>query len=99
MARVIELARDASNGTGFNSTWDGGEGILHGTGTWGGATVKLQYAPMSPVSTYNLVAADTDVEIDSSGPNQSFNYLPAGRIRVVISGGDGSESLTVVISR
>lgn len=99
MARSVLLADEASNGTGATVAWDGGEGILHGYGTWAGATVTLQYAPYSPVSGKNLTPSNTDVTVSETNTNQAFSALPAGRVRAIIAGGGGTESITVIMSR
>jgi len=100
MARAIVLAEDASNGTGTTYDWDGGEGVLHAGGTWDDASVTLQYAPLTPLGDVTQpTPSDTDVLLSSSEPNRAFNRLPAGKVRVVIADGGGSESLTVIISR
>jgi hypothetical protein len=99
MARSIALAESASNGTGSSFTWDGGEGVLHASGTWAGATVTLQYAPAQPQSDITMTPSNTDVVLTESVPNRGFNQIPIGTVRVVVAGGGGTESLTVVMAR
>lgn len=99
MARTIALAEAASNGTGTVFSWDGGEGVIHASGTWGGATVTLQYAPAAPLSDITMTPSDTDVVLSESVTNKAFNPIPIGTVRAVIAGGGGTESLTVVMAR
>jgi len=68
-------------------------------GTWGGASVTLQYAPADPDSNTSTTPLDTDVVLTSSEPVSGFYKLPQGKVRAVIAGGDGTESLSVYIGR
>lgn len=98
MARHVLLAENASNGTGSSVAWDGGSLTLYGDGTWGGATATLQYAPYGP-SGQSLTPVTTGKSITSAAPITTFDDLPSGNIRIVIAGGGGTESLTIVASR
>jgi hypothetical protein len=46
-----------------------------------------------------MTPSDTDVVLTSTSPNRGFNAIPIGTVRVVIAGGGGTESLTVVMAR
>lgn len=98
MARHVLLAEDAANGTGTEQDWDGGTLVLTGHGTWDGASAALQYAPHPP-SGQTLTPIATGKTVDGTTPINTFADLPSGKIRVVISGGGGSESVTVIASR
>jgi hypothetical protein len=95
--RLLSAAPDTTTGSTFG--WDGGEGGLFVQGTWGGASVTLQAAPVSPLSGLTLTPVNTDIVATSAEPYVSFNDLPSGSVRAVVAGGDGTTSLTAVIAR
>lgn len=100
MARSIQLIASGANGAvGDAQTWDGGEGGMHVQGTWDGASVTLRAAPVAPVAGVTMTAVDTDIIATSAEPYVSFNWLPSGTVRAVISGGGGTTSLTVTLAR
>jgi hypothetical protein len=75
------LSNDSATGT--QVRWSGGSGVLTAAGTFGGATLSLQY-----------LAADqaTWVNVDSTNgvltANGAFGFrLPAGYIRAALTGG------------
>lgn len=99
MARSTALAVNAANSTTATLSWEGGEGVIAVSGTWGGASVTMQFAPVDPITGVTVPPQNTDVIATSAEPLVSFYPLPAGKIRAVIEGGDGSTSLTVVAGR
>lgn len=100
MARTAALATGIANGTSSTAiTFDGGEGVLQAQGTWGGASVTMQYAIADPTSAITTTPQDTDVVLTSAEPVQGFYPLPVGKVRVAVSGGDATTSLDVFIGR
>jgi hypothetical protein len=58
-------------------------------GTWDGATAQLQLSPDAGTTWIDI----TDVDLSANGG--AFNIpLPAGRVRVVITGAGGATSIT-----
>lgn len=98
MARHVLVCEDQANGTTTGVPWDGGNLVLYGTGTWDSASAALQFAPDAP-SGQTLTPVGTGKTINVSTPIATFDNLPSGTIRVVVSGGQGSESITVIASR
>lgn len=100
MARNAVVASGIGNDTTSDTlTFDGGEGVLQAQGTWGGASVTMQYAIADPTSGTTTTPQDTDVVLTSAEPVQGFYPLPVGKVRVAVSGGDGTTSLDVFIGR
>ena len=61
-------------------------------GTWDGATAQLQFSPDAGTTWIDI----TDVDLTANGG--VFNIpLPAGQVRVVITGAGGSTSLSSVL--
>ena len=82
MAERIDLL-DNAGATGAAQQWPGGAGVFAVTGTFGGATVKLQQ--LGPDGTTWLDVAGGDVDL--LAPGQGGFVLPAGLIRAVVTGG------------
>lgn len=78
---MAQLLTNAS-ATGADSQWGGGYGVFTATGTFGGATVSLQY--LSPdAATWVDMGVNTTLTSNGGG---AFLY-PPGRIRASVSGG------------
>lgn len=77
----MQLLSNAS-ATGSSTQWPGGPGIFTVAGTFGGATVTLQF--MGPDST-TWIAMGTDTTLTAAG-GALFTFCP-GRIRAAVSGG------------
>jgi hypothetical protein len=79
--------------------WDGGEGGFYADGNWDGATVTLQAAPVSPLTGLDLDPVNTDVVATSAEPYVSFNHIPSGSVKAVMSGAGPASNLFVVLAR
>lgn len=76
----VGLLSNAS-ATGSAADWAGGRGVFSAAGTFGGATITLQY--LGPdLSTW--IAAGTDTTLTAAGGGV-FD-LPPGRIRALVTG-------------
>lgn len=73
------------NATGSDYTWPGGRGMFTVAGTFGGATVKLQFLGPDG-STYIDAGAYTTLTAAGGG---NFD-LPQGKVRAAVSGGSPS---------
>lgn len=82
--RIILL--DNAGATGTAKQWPGGAGVFTVTGTFGGATVKLQQ--LGPDGTTWLDISGGDATL--TAPGQGGFVLPEGRIRASVSGGTPS---------
>lgn len=82
MAERIVLL-DNAGAMGAAKQWPGGAGVFTVTGTFGGATVKLQQ--LGPDGTTWLDIAGGDVTLTAAG--QGGFVLPAGAIRAAVTGG------------
>jgi hypothetical protein len=81
MAQMLSNA----SATGASLQWEGGHGVFTAAGTFGGATVSLQYiAPDN--STWVAMGPDTTLTAAGGG---GFFY-PPGLIRALVSGGTPS---------
>ena len=80
----VDLLTNASS-TSAEKPWPGGRGTFEVSGTFGGATVYLQY--MGPDGSTWLVAGANTTLTAAGGGN--FD-LPEGRIRALVSGGSPS---------
>ena len=74
-----------SSGTGNAVDWPGGAGVFSCVGTFGGATVALQF--LGP-DTSTWVAMGSDTTLTAAGAG-GFVY-PPGRIRAAVTGGTPS---------
>lgn len=91
--RSVNLASASStDGNKTAKPWGGGVGTIQATGTWGGASLTLQYKPAQSVSNINTDWANTDVVLTGSVPVKNF-FLASGEIRVV-QASSGTTSLT-----
>lgn len=71
--------------------WRGGEGVFGGTGTYSGATLSMEVS----FDGTNWMDIGSDYDIDGSNATAfAFNFLPVCKLRLSISGGDGSTSIT-----
>lgn len=77
----MNLLSNAS-ATGSPTTWSGGLGIFAAVGTFGGATVTLQFLGPDG-STWVAMGADTTL---SAAGGALFTFSP-GKIRAAVSGG------------
>lgn len=74
-----------SSGTGAAAVWSGGAGVFSACGTFGGATITLQF--MGPdEATWLAVGADTTLTAQGG----AYFILPPGKIRAAVSGGSPS---------
>lgn len=78
---MANLLRNAS-ATGSAVHWNGGQGVFTCAGTFGGATVSLQY--LGPDDT-TWVTAGTDTTITAAGGG--LFTIGVGQIRALVSGG------------
>ena len=72
----------AAAATGTAVRWSGGNGMLIGWGTFGGATVMLQMSPDG-----GTTWLDTNAVLTSAGGLQVL--VPAGFVRAAVAGGSG----------
>lgn len=71
--------------------WRGGEGVFGGIGTYSGATLSLEVS----FNGTNWMDVGSNYDIDGSNATiYSFGYLPVCKLRLSITGGDGSTSIT-----
>lgn len=82
-AARLDLLNNES-ATGAVGTWPGGRGLFSADGTFGGATVKLQF--LGPAG--NWLDAGTYTTLTAAGGG-NFD-LPQGQIRAAVSGGTPS---------
>ena len=85
MTESLRLLQNAS-ATGAAKGWPGGAGVFTATGTFGGATVKLQQ--LGPDGTTWLDISGDAVTL--STPGQGGFVLPAGPVRAAVVGGTPS---------
>lgn len=71
--------------TGSAVDWTGGSGVFVAAGTFGGATVTLQYLGPDAAT---WIAMGTDTTLTAAGGG-AFMF-PPGRIRAAVSGGSPS---------
>lgn len=80
----MQLLKNAS-ATGAWLQWGGGVGVFTAAGTFGGATVSLEY--LAPDGT-TAVAMGTETTLTAAGGG-AFCY-PPGRVRASVTGGTPS---------
>jgi hypothetical protein len=80
--RVALLENGSATGT--QQSWLGGYGAVYAEGTFGGATLTLQV--QSPNGTWLNVGPDTTF----TGNGLGGFFVPAGAIRIAVSGGSPS---------
>lgn len=68
--------------------WPGGMGVFAVVGTWGSATVTLQFVGPDGVT---LITAGTSTTLTANGAGMF--YLPAGKIQATVTGATGTTSL------
>jgi hypothetical protein len=78
-----------SSATGPQALWGGGIGVFMCVGTWGGATVTLEYIGPDGAT---LVVAGTATTLTANGGG--VFYLPSTNIQAVISSSGATTSLT-----
>ena len=81
MPRLLSNA----SATGSAASWPGGYGVFSAAGTFGGATVTLQFLGPDG-STWIAVGVDTTITSAGGG----VFALPPGQIRAAVSGGSPS---------
>lgn len=79
---VVLLTAAAATGSAIN--WPGGIGIFEVAGTFGGATISLQF--LGPDGT-TWITAGTGTTFTAA--NGGIFYLPPGPIRATVTGGAG----------
>ncbi len=90
MGTSIRLLDDGDV-TGAANTWAGGPGVFTVTGTFGGATVKLQQLGPDGATWLDVSGGNADL----TGPGQGGFVLPEGQVRAAVAGGTPS-GLTAV---
>lgn len=91
---MLTLLSAAANGNGTSTLFsNGGDDAvwLVAYGTWGGATAKLQWSPDLGTTWIDV----TDASFTANGLVRLF--LCAGYVRGVVSGGGGTESITMQV--
>lgn len=90
-AQIVLLNAAAASGAAFY--WAGGEGALFVTGTFGGTTVGLSWAPRE-AGTYR----DCGESCQFTGAGAVNVKLPPGWVKATITGGSGV-SITAELTR
>ena len=85
---------DEGSVTGSAGRWAGGSGVFTVTGTFGGATVKLQQLGPDGATWLDVSGG----HVDLTAPGQGGFVLPEGQVRAAVSGGTPS-SLTAVATQ
>ena len=84
----ISLLPANSAASGAQVRWPGGMGVFAVVGTWGGATVTLQFVGPDGAT---LIAAGTSTTLTANGAGMF--YLPAGKIQATVTGAGVTTSL------
>ena len=84
----MQLLSNAS-ATGQNQSWPGGPGVFTCPGTFGGATVTLQFLGDDGV-TFGAMGTDTTLTAAGSGCLGGAFIFKAGTIRALVAGGSPS---------
>jgi len=77
-----------ASATGSAVEWPGGAGVFHASGTFSGATIKLQWSPNN--STWFDVDRSGDTYVTFTAAGLGAFELPAGYVRAVVTGGPPS---------
>lgn len=96
MAKASALANlSTTDGAKTAVKWLGGDGTLAASGTWGGASLALEYKPISPDDSITPGWSVTGVVL--SGALEASNFrLAEGEIRVNQSASTVTTSITAI---
>lgn len=95
------FSAQTSNGNSPLASWPGGRGVFAVFGTFGGATVKLQWSPDADSGTASPTWLDVDQNGDTYVTKSAAGHggfeLPPCQIRANLASASGTTSLTATV--